>query len=295
MELGLIIKNDKVVVSSRKVAEIYEKQHKDVLKKIRSFILEAPELDGRNFTLVDYEDSKGEYRPEYIMDRQGFSIIVNKFTGSKALKFTIKYTDAFEEMSKKLNRPLSPAQILMQQAQFMIEQERINEELKVKNKLLEETQHKQQIELEEVKDKINRSTVVREGDMTAEVVAKRLNIFSLSNKPHINFAESVAMDLGFYLKPSGNVGYQDEYITINLSQRGGRDIPTLKFSEKAFEEIEKYMEEGNYIIEEPPRYFKRGDKKGKYNFTYMCFGSDDNRIKINETTYKLYSDKCNSI
>lgn len=38
------------------------------------------------------------------MDRQGFSILVNKFTGTEALKFTYKYTKAFEEMSGEIER-----------------------------------------------------------------------------------------------------------------------------------------------------------------------------------------------
>lgn len=100
--LGLIIQDGKVIVSSRDVAEVYKKQHKHVMDKIRNFIEVVPELNGSNFRLVEYIDEKGEKRPEYVMDRQGFSILVNKFTGTEALKFTIKYTEAFEEMTRQI-------------------------------------------------------------------------------------------------------------------------------------------------------------------------------------------------
>lgn len=107
-EFGLMENEEgKIVVSSRIIAEKYEKDHADVLKKISGFIKEIPDLerDG-SFSLSSYQVETGngttrEYK-EYIMDRQGFSMLVNKFTGLKALHFTYRYTKAFEEMSKEL-------------------------------------------------------------------------------------------------------------------------------------------------------------------------------------------------
>lgn len=99
-EFGLTYSEDKVTTTSLKVAEIYEKQHKHVMEKIRNFIELIPELNGSNFRLVDYVDNKGESRPMYNMDRQGFSMLVNKFTGDKATIFTYKYTKAFERLAE---------------------------------------------------------------------------------------------------------------------------------------------------------------------------------------------------
>ena len=82
-EFGLTYSEGKVTTTSLKVAEIYGKEHKDVLKKIRSFIELIPELNGLNFKLVDYVDAKGESRPMYSMDRQGFSMLGNKFRRSR--------------------------------------------------------------------------------------------------------------------------------------------------------------------------------------------------------------------
>lgn len=97
-EFGLVYSENKVTTTSLKVAEIYGKEHKDVLKKIRSFIELIPELNEGNFSLVDYIDEKGEKRPMFEIDRQGFSMLVNKFTGDKATIFTYKYTKAFERL-----------------------------------------------------------------------------------------------------------------------------------------------------------------------------------------------------
>ena len=97
-KFGLTCDNGIVTTTSLKVAEIYGKQHKHVMEKIRSFIDLIPEINGSNFRLVNYEDSKGEKRPMYVIDRQGFSMLVNKFTGDEATIFTYKYTQAFERL-----------------------------------------------------------------------------------------------------------------------------------------------------------------------------------------------------
>ena len=102
-EFGLMVNEEgKVVVGSRIVALKYGKDHSDVLKKIRKYIEAIPELAEGNFTLGSYLDENKQSRPEYLMDRQGFSILVNKFTGDDALIFTYKYTKAFEDMIEEL-------------------------------------------------------------------------------------------------------------------------------------------------------------------------------------------------
>jgi len=102
-EFGLTVdENGKVVTNSLKVADYYGKNHKDVLAKIRGFIDLIPELGEANFTLANYNDEQNKKRPMYIIDRQGFSMLVNKFTGDDATIFTYKYTKAFEDMVEEL-------------------------------------------------------------------------------------------------------------------------------------------------------------------------------------------------
>ena len=91
----------KAVTTSRKVAEVFEKQHKDILRAIRD--LDIPEdYHERNFALVEYIDSKGEKRPEYLITRDGFTILAMGFTGKRAMQFKIDYIEVFNEMEKAL-------------------------------------------------------------------------------------------------------------------------------------------------------------------------------------------------
>jgi Rha family phage regulatory protein len=102
-EFGLSINEEgKIVTSSLKVAEYYIKEHADVLKKIRGFIKLIPELGLGNFSESSYINEQGKRQPMFIMDRQGFSMLVNKFTGDEATLFTFRYTKAFEEMAEEI-------------------------------------------------------------------------------------------------------------------------------------------------------------------------------------------------
>lgn len=98
--------NGKAVTSSRKVAEVFEKLHKNVLQAIRE--LEIPE-DFRelNFQPSEYEvqNSIGKIvkYPEYLMTKDGFLFLVTGFNGKKAAEFKIAFINAFNEMEKTLN------------------------------------------------------------------------------------------------------------------------------------------------------------------------------------------------
>ncbi len=67
-ELGIIIENNRPVVSSRKVAEVFEKEHKLVMRSIRDLDC-SPEFAGCNFAPGSYKDAQNQERPEYLMTR----------------------------------------------------------------------------------------------------------------------------------------------------------------------------------------------------------------------------------
>jgi Rha family phage regulatory protein len=136
MELGLVVLADKVVVRSRRVAENYGKEHKDVLRTIRTIIEQVPEAR-RNFTPSAYFNEQGRDFPEYIMDRQGFSMLVMGFTGEKARRFTFEYTLAFEQMAAELTRPKSSLDALRQTVGILAEQEQKILQLEASQKVIQ--------------------------------------------------------------------------------------------------------------------------------------------------------------
>ena len=97
------IQGNQVVVASRKVAEHFEKLHKHVLDSIRE-ILSAENSADKFFKKTSYV-YRGRTLPEYLMTRDGFSLLAMGFTGKKALQWKIKYIEAFNQMEEALKNP----------------------------------------------------------------------------------------------------------------------------------------------------------------------------------------------
>jgi len=120
------IQNGKVVVSSLQVAERFEKRHDNVMEAIRNLVDQDAEIGVLNFQETPYThpQNKQEY-PMYLMDRDGFSLLVMGFTGSEALQWKKQFLKAFNEMESqlKLKAPstLKEALILALQQQEQIE------------------------------------------------------------------------------------------------------------------------------------------------------------------------------
>lgn len=99
----LIQVNDgQLVVSSRQVAEHFEKRHADVLRSIQD-IFNSTQNCVQLFFKSSYKDSSGKSNTEYLMNRDGFSLLAMGFTGKKAIEWKMKYIQAFNEMEKQLN------------------------------------------------------------------------------------------------------------------------------------------------------------------------------------------------
>ncbi|HIX83917.1 MAG TPA: Rha family transcriptional regulator [Candidatus Megamonas gallistercoris] len=96
------IKNNQVIVSSRQVAENFGKEHKIVLRSIREIL--AVQNCATKFYYETSFENRGKQYPEYLMNKDGFSLLVMGFTGQEALQWKIKYIDAFNAMEKKLNQ-----------------------------------------------------------------------------------------------------------------------------------------------------------------------------------------------
>lgn len=108
-EVQIINNNGELVVSSRKVAEDFGKEHKVVLRSIREILVE------QNCATKFFHETTHEYRgqqfPEYLMNRDGFCLLVMGFTGKEALAWKLKYIEAFNAMEKKLKELSAPLSI----------------------------------------------------------------------------------------------------------------------------------------------------------------------------------------
>ena len=97
-----------LVATSRQVAEDFRKEHNDTKKRIRELIRDMGEISHNYFILSKYKDSLNRSQEEYLLTRDGFSLLVMGFTGTKALEWKLKYIEAFNTMERKLKEISKP-------------------------------------------------------------------------------------------------------------------------------------------------------------------------------------------
>lgn len=102
-DITLRNENGQILASSREVADRFSKNHKEVLRSIKNI---SKEISTAQFCALfkpsTYKASNGKSNPEYLLTRDGFSLLSMGFTGKEALEWKLKYIDAFNQMEEKL-------------------------------------------------------------------------------------------------------------------------------------------------------------------------------------------------
>lgn len=107
-------------MTSRDIAELTGKQHKHLMESIRKMEPAWINVNGSRFGLVQYEDSKGEKRPMYLLTKKECLYIATKFNDEARAKLILRW----EELETKERQPLSPAELILHQAQQLVNQEK---------------------------------------------------------------------------------------------------------------------------------------------------------------------------
>ncbi|EAK6359794.1 hypothetical protein CHI76_07940 [Campylobacter coli] len=100
VDVELEVVDNAVYTTSLSVAEVFNKNHKNIIRKINEF--PKDNFTKLNFELSKYIDSTGRILPCYKITRDAFSLLVMGFTGEKAYKWKILFIKAFNEMEKRL-------------------------------------------------------------------------------------------------------------------------------------------------------------------------------------------------
>jgi len=97
----VIMKDKQAVTSSLQVAEVFKKEHKNILRDIDN--LEIDRLNFEHMFMTGNEpDSYGRDRKVIYMNRDGFTLLAMGFTGKKAMGFKLQYIEAFNKMEHQI-------------------------------------------------------------------------------------------------------------------------------------------------------------------------------------------------
>ena len=107
--------NGQILASSREVAEKFGKKHSEVIYAIEGRVDKNGKVKNNGllisgisqlsqmFIKSEYVDTMNRTQYEYLMNRDGFSLLAMGFTGKKALEWKLQYIKAFNQMEHILN------------------------------------------------------------------------------------------------------------------------------------------------------------------------------------------------
>ena len=87
------------VTDSLKVADVFGKQHKNILQAIRNILGQAENSAHQKwFYESTFFDAQGKVRPMFVMNRDGFSLLAMGLTGAKAMQFKVGFIEQCNKM-----------------------------------------------------------------------------------------------------------------------------------------------------------------------------------------------------
>lgn len=100
------------VTDSLKVAQVFGKEHKNIIRTIRGMLQSGSNLSHEKwFAESTYIDTRGNTQPLFLMTRDGFSLLAMGLTGAKAMQFKVGFIEQFNTMENVVKevRASSPA------------------------------------------------------------------------------------------------------------------------------------------------------------------------------------------
>lgn len=100
----VIMYNKQAVTTSLRVADVFGKDHKNVMQAIKAKIQSAENSADyqKMFAEGTYKDGRNRDQKMYYLNRDGFTFIAFSFTGKTADEFKLKYIQAFNSMETQI-------------------------------------------------------------------------------------------------------------------------------------------------------------------------------------------------
>ena len=146
MEKKLVfVENDRPVTDSLTVADVFGREHRNVLRDIQQILeMVEPEWGVLNFEQTPYVHPQNHQTyTKYIMSEDGFTILVMGYTGKDAMQFKVNYIQAFRRMQEELRQakatsPYKLPQSYKEALLALVEQVEKTEQLEAEKTMLQQ-------------------------------------------------------------------------------------------------------------------------------------------------------------
>ncbi len=131
------------LTNSKLVAEVFEKEHKNVIQSIRKLIEGTAQNSAvrQMFSESTYLNEQNKEQPMFVMNQDGFTLLAMGFNGKKAMEFKLKYIEAFNAMKKQIeqSKPSVP-QNYLEALKSLVKAEEEKQQLALENKQKEKVE-----------------------------------------------------------------------------------------------------------------------------------------------------------
>lgn len=230
-------------ISSIEVAEMVGKEHKNLMRDVRSYMTELAELKiepGNFFKESTYKDANNQSRPCYNITKKGCEFIAHKLTGIKGTEFTARYINRFHDMEDTIREGIPQKNTSDKKEKLPS----VNQMVKnIKGALHDAGVDSKYIAAEIVRIYSDNgypvkvpvlSDVPKLWDCTT--MAKELGILSESGRPHDKAMSAIIQKLDLFT----------EEIVRTAYSRNGHDGVTVQYKDSVLQKAREWLEENGY-------------------------------------------------
>ncbi|AXK19151.1 Rha family transcriptional regulator [Bacillus sp. COPE52] len=124
--LVFINNNNEVVTDSLMVAEVFDKEHKHVMRDIENQtnkLLQADESEfvASNFGLISYKDTLNRDRMKATLTEDAFMMVAMSYVTVEAMKMKVKFIEEFKKMKEYIQKQQKPKSAIEQIQRLLME------------------------------------------------------------------------------------------------------------------------------------------------------------------------------
>ncbi|MHA7967740.1 Rha family transcriptional regulator [Paenibacillus sp. CAU 1782] len=180
----VFIENNRPVTDSLTVAEVFGKEHRNVMADIEnqiSKLIEAGEKEwgALNFQHTQYQHPQNkQWYPKVDMTEDAFAIVAMSYVTAEAMKMKVRFLEEFKRMREELNKPKFQLPQTFSESLFMLaEKVAENERIAADNERLaiEKAEQEKKLKDQEAPVAIYNLAISAHNTMSMQEVAKSLN------------------------------------------------------------------------------------------------------------------------
>lgn len=236
------LKMTEQTISSLEVAEMVEKEHKELLRDIRRY---EEQFSQSKIALSDFFQKseytkRGKKYPCYHVTKKGCEFIAHKLTGVKGTEFTAKYINRFHDMEDMIQYGITRKESTNKREKLPS----VNQMVKnVKSALHDAGVDSKYIAAEVVRIYSDNGYPINV-PLISEIpvlwdctrIAKELGIMSNSGKPHDKAVSGIIQKLDI----------TEEEIVKTAYSRNGHDGVTIQYKDSVFRKTKEWLKANGY-------------------------------------------------